>query len=57
MWNLDIYAYHWMRHIRFRVKILAAFGTESDCAILVTTDLQEEVNIIYWGMLKISASL
>ena len=26
----SIYVYHWMRQIRFRVKILAASDTESD---------------------------
>ena len=25
--------YHWMRFIRFRMKILAASDTESDCAL------------------------
>jgi len=28
----SIYVYHWMRHIRFCVKILAAPDMESDCA-------------------------
>jgi len=28
----SIYAYHWMRHIRFGTKTLAAFDTESDTA-------------------------
>ena len=32
----SIYVYHWMRHIKFRAKILAASDTESDCAIHCT---------------------
>jgi len=32
----SIYVYHWMRLIRFRVKILAASDTESDHAVRCT---------------------
>jgi len=33
---LHTYVFHWMRHIGFRVKILTASDTESDCAICCT---------------------
>jgi len=32
----SIYVYYWMRLIRFRMKILAAFDTESDNAMRCT---------------------
>jgi len=31
-----IYVDHWMKYIRLRMKILAAFDVESDCAIRCT---------------------